>query len=200
MLLNCVFVGLGGAAGSICRYLLGLLPLKTGQRLSGYYPVHQYRRCLCAGPDRGASGEVCQAEPAAASVPSGGGVRRLHHLLYLFRGDGRSAAKRKDRPCDAVYGAEPAVGRDGGAAGAAVGAVKRQRRDIYKWLLTSCQEPFFCYYGMPVSFRLSSGKGLHTAVDELPGEAGYFLRGFPGAVLKPAQGQHQISGTMKAQK
>lgn len=28
MLLNCVFVGLGGAAGSICRYLLGLLPLK----------------------------------------------------------------------------------------------------------------------------------------------------------------------------
>ena len=56
--------------------------------------------------------------------------RELHHLLYLFRGDGRSAAKRKDRPCDAVYGAEPAVGRDGGAAGAAVGAVKRQRRDI----------------------------------------------------------------------
>ena len=103
---------------------------ETGQRLSGYYPVHQYRRCLCAGPNRGAGGEVCQAEPADASVPSGGGVRRLHHLLYLFRGDGRSAAKRKDRPCDAVYGAEPAVGRDGGAAGAAVGAVKRQRRDI----------------------------------------------------------------------
>lgn len=44
MLLNCVFVGLGGAAGSICRYLLGLLPLKPVSGLSGYYPVHQYQQ------------------------------------------------------------------------------------------------------------------------------------------------------------
>ena len=63
MLLNCVFVGLGGAAGSICRYLLGLLPLKTGQRLSGYYPVHQYRRSLCAGPDRALAGKYAKLNP-----------------------------------------------------------------------------------------------------------------------------------------
>ena len=28
-LLNCLFVALGGAAGSVSRYLLGLLPVKT---------------------------------------------------------------------------------------------------------------------------------------------------------------------------
>ena len=36
MLLNCVFVGLGGAADSICRYLLGLLPLKPA---SGFLAI-----------------------------------------------------------------------------------------------------------------------------------------------------------------
>jgi len=30
MVLNCVFVGLGGAAGSVARYLLGLIPLPGG--------------------------------------------------------------------------------------------------------------------------------------------------------------------------
>lgn len=30
MLVNCLFVGLGGAAGSVARYLLGLLPLRGG--------------------------------------------------------------------------------------------------------------------------------------------------------------------------
>ena len=58
----------------------------------------------------------------------------------------------------------------------------------------------FCYYEMPVSFRSSSGKGLHTAADELPGEAGYFLRGFPGAVLKQRRASIRFPGTMKAQK
>ena len=130
MLLNCVFVGLGGAAGSICRYLLGLLPLKPVSGFPAITLCINIAGAFALGLIVALAGEVCQAEPAAASVPSGGGVRRLHHLLYLFRGDGRSAAKRKDRSCDAVYGAEPAVGRDGGAAGAAVGAVKRLRRDI----------------------------------------------------------------------
>lgn len=30
MLFNCLAVGLGGFAGSVCRYLLGLIPVKTG--------------------------------------------------------------------------------------------------------------------------------------------------------------------------
>ena len=35
MILNCLAVGLGGFAGSICRYLMGLLPLSP----SGGFPV-----------------------------------------------------------------------------------------------------------------------------------------------------------------
>ena len=27
MLSNCIFVGLGGGAGAICRYLMGMLPI-----------------------------------------------------------------------------------------------------------------------------------------------------------------------------
>lgn len=27
MMINCLFVGMGGFIGSVCRYLLGLLPL-----------------------------------------------------------------------------------------------------------------------------------------------------------------------------
>ena len=30
MLVNCLFVGLGGAAGAVARYLLGSLPLRSG--------------------------------------------------------------------------------------------------------------------------------------------------------------------------
>ena len=29
-MLNCIMVGLGGFIGSICRYLIGLLPIETG--------------------------------------------------------------------------------------------------------------------------------------------------------------------------
>lgn len=35
MFLNCLFVALGGAVGSVCRYLLGLLPIRT----SAGFPV-----------------------------------------------------------------------------------------------------------------------------------------------------------------
>lgn len=30
-MLDCLFVGMGGFIGSVCRYLLGLLPVETGQ-------------------------------------------------------------------------------------------------------------------------------------------------------------------------
>ena len=30
MMLNCLFVGLGGFIGSVCRYLIGLLPVREG--------------------------------------------------------------------------------------------------------------------------------------------------------------------------
>ena len=35
MALNCLFVALGGAVGSVCRYLLGLLPLRP----AGGFPL-----------------------------------------------------------------------------------------------------------------------------------------------------------------
>ena len=31
MMINCLFVGMGGFIGSVCRYLLGLLPIETSQ-------------------------------------------------------------------------------------------------------------------------------------------------------------------------
>lgn len=31
MMINCIFVGMGGFIGSVCRYLLGLLPIETSQ-------------------------------------------------------------------------------------------------------------------------------------------------------------------------
>ena len=130
MLLNCVFVSLGGAAGSICRYLLGLLPLKPASGFPAITLCINIAGAFALGLIGALAGKYAKLNPQLLLFLRVGGVRRLHHLLCLFRGDGRSAAKRKDRPCDAVYGAEPAVGRDGGAAGAAVGAVKRQRRDI----------------------------------------------------------------------
>ena len=130
MLLNCVFVGLGGAAGSICRYLLGLLPLKPASGFPAITLCINIAGAFALGLIGALAGKYAKLNPQLLLFLRVGGVRRLHHLLCLFRGDGRSAAKRKDRPCDAVYGAEPAVGRDGGAAGAAVGAVKRHRRDI----------------------------------------------------------------------
>lgn len=126
MLLNCVFVGLGGAAGSICRYLLGLLPLKPASGFPAITRCINIAGAFALGLIGALAGKYAKLNPQPLLFLRVG----VHHLLYLFRGDGRSAAKRKDRPCDAVYGAEPAVGRDGGAAGAAVGAVKRQRRDI----------------------------------------------------------------------
>ena len=30
-MINCLFVGMGGFIGSVCRYLLGLLPIETSQ-------------------------------------------------------------------------------------------------------------------------------------------------------------------------
>lgn len=35
MLLNCLYVGIGGAIGSVCRYLLGLLPVRP----AGGFPL-----------------------------------------------------------------------------------------------------------------------------------------------------------------
>lgn len=35
MLLNCLCVGIGGAIGSVCRYLLGLLPVRP----AGGFPL-----------------------------------------------------------------------------------------------------------------------------------------------------------------
>lgn len=29
-MINCIFVGIGGFIGSVCRYLIGLLPIETG--------------------------------------------------------------------------------------------------------------------------------------------------------------------------
>ena len=115
MLLNCVFVGLGGAAGSICRYLLGLLPLKPASGFPAITLCINIAGAFALGLIGALAGKYAKLNPQLLLFLRVGGVRRLHHLLCLFRGDGRSAAKRKDRPCDAVYGAEPAVVRDGGA-------------------------------------------------------------------------------------
>ena len=31
LMINCLFVGIGGFVGSVCRYLMGLLPIETSQ-------------------------------------------------------------------------------------------------------------------------------------------------------------------------
>lgn len=63
MLLNCVFVGLGGRSRLHLPLSAGAAAPETGQRLSGYYPVHQYRRCLCAGLIGALAGKYAKLNP-----------------------------------------------------------------------------------------------------------------------------------------
>lgn len=79
MLLNCVFVGLGGAAGSICRYLLGLLPLKPA---SGFPAI-----TLCIN--------IAGAFALGLIGALAGKYAKLNPQRLLFLGDGRSAAKKR---------------------------------------------------------------------------------------------------------
>ena len=94
MLLNCVFVGLGGAAGSICRYLLGLLPLKPASGFPAITLCINIAGAFALGLIGALAGKYAKLNPQLLLFLRVGGVRRLHHLLCLFRGDGRSAAKR----------------------------------------------------------------------------------------------------------
>lgn len=82
MLLNCVFVGLGGAAGSICRYLLGLLPLKP---VSGFPTI-----TLCIN--------IAGAFALGLIGALAGKYAKLNPQLLLFLGWGCAAASPPSLP------------------------------------------------------------------------------------------------------
>lgn len=46
-MINCLFVGMGGFIGSVCRYLLGLLPIETSHGISCKNIDHQCNRSIC---------------------------------------------------------------------------------------------------------------------------------------------------------
>lgn len=46
-MINCLFVGMGGFIGSVCRYLLGLLPVENSQGFPVKNIDHKCNRRIC---------------------------------------------------------------------------------------------------------------------------------------------------------
>ena len=85
MLLNCVFVGLGGAAGSICRYLLGLLPLKPASGFPAITLCINIAGAFALGLIGALAGKYAKLNPQLLLFLRVGGVRRLHHLFHILQ-------------------------------------------------------------------------------------------------------------------
>ena len=157
MLLNCVFVGLGGAAGSICRYRWAAAPETGTSGFPAITPVYQYRRCLCAGPPIGAlAGKYAKLNPQL-SVPSGGGCAAASppSLPFPWR---RQVCCKAERPAlRCCIRRWPAVKVTVGAAGGS-GWCGKTAKETYKMAPDKLSGAIFLLIQMPVSFRSSSGK------------------------------------------
>ena len=103
-MLNCLFVGIGGFAGAICRYLMGMIPL---QDKSGFPWI-----TLCIN----AIGAFVIGLVTAAAAKNGWGrssgivfknrsLRRFYNVFYLCFGELFSDEAGENRNCSSLYGA-----------------------------------------------------------------------------------------------
>ena len=84
-MMNCLAVGLGGFAGAVLRYLIGLIP--TGETM--IFPVktflYQCDWMYCDRSNHSTGGEiVCSAKDDFVS--EGGSLRWIYHILNLCTG------------------------------------------------------------------------------------------------------------------
>lgn len=104
-MLNCLFVGIGGFAGAICRYLMGMIPL---QDKSGFPWI-----TLCIN----AIGAFVIGLVTAAAAKNGWGDSHLvlflktgvcggfTNVFYLCFGELFSDETGENRNCSSLYGA-----------------------------------------------------------------------------------------------
>ena len=79
MIWNCFMVGLGGFVGSILRYLVGLLPLDTGNG----FPIKTFYRCFSAGLSFGMLGKACRSATPGSIVFKGRFVWWIYDVFHL---------------------------------------------------------------------------------------------------------------------
>ena len=83
-MMNCLAVGLGGFAGAVLRYLIGLIP--TGETM--IFPVNLLYQCdwmYCDRSNHSTGGEiVCSTKDDFVS--EGGSLRWIYHILNLCTG------------------------------------------------------------------------------------------------------------------
>ena len=84
-MMNCLAVGLGGFAGAVLRYLIGLIP--TGETM--IFPVKTFCinviGCIVIGANHSTGGEiVCSTKDDFVS--EGGSLRWIYHILNLCTG------------------------------------------------------------------------------------------------------------------
>lgn len=82
-MINCIIVGLGGFLGAVLRYLIGLLPVNTQERVPGQNTGDKYRRCVRDRTGCG-TGSVKRMESAADPVFKGWLMWRFYDI-FLFR-------------------------------------------------------------------------------------------------------------------
>ena len=82
-MINCLFVGMGGFIGSVCRYLLGLLPIENSQGFPVKTLITNVIGAFVIGIIAAAAAKKYCIESKACAVSESRDLRRLYNIFNL---------------------------------------------------------------------------------------------------------------------
>ena len=81
-MINCLFVGMGGFIGSVCRYLLGLLPVENSQGFPVKTLIINVTGAFVIGIVAAAAAKNTSGS-RTRTVSKSGNLWRVYHIFYF---------------------------------------------------------------------------------------------------------------------
>lgn len=82
-MINCLFVGMGGFIGSVCRYLLGLLPVENSQGFPVKTLIINVTGAFVIGIVAAAADKKYVSGSRTRTVSKSGNLWRVYHIFYF---------------------------------------------------------------------------------------------------------------------